>query len=132
MNRNSRRPFIEATDAAVGTASLVRALICCGENLYMRWGFRELLDKQAADIIMPDIQKVGGLSERVVKYSEITRLRDIFGHQCLREKKYTVGQIDTAWSAPIESDFTRWPRENMNQLPVAKEQVQEIIKERTK
>jgi regulator of RNase E activity RraA len=72
------------------------------------------------------------LAERVVKYSEITRLRDIFGHQRLREKKYTAGQIDTRWSDPIESDFTGWLRENMNQLPVAKEQIQEIIKERSK
>jgi len=37
--------------------------ICCGENLYLRFGFRELLEKRAADIIMPDIQKVGGLLE---------------------------------------------------------------------
>lgn len=37
--------------------------ICCGENLYMRWGFRELLEKKAADIIMPDFQKTGGLLE---------------------------------------------------------------------
>ena len=72
------------------------------------------------------------LAERVVKYSEITRLRDIFGHQRLREKKYTAGQIDTRWSDPIENDFTGWLRENMNQLPVAKEQIQEILKERSK
>ena len=37
--------------------------ICCGENLYLRHGFRELLEKRAADIIMPDIQKCGGLLE---------------------------------------------------------------------
>ena len=37
--------------------------ICCGENLYMRWGFREILEKRAADIIMPDLQKCGGLLE---------------------------------------------------------------------
>jgi len=37
--------------------------ICCGENLYLRHGFRELLEQGAADIIMPDIQKCGGLSE---------------------------------------------------------------------
>jgi galactonate dehydratase len=37
--------------------------ICCGENLYMRWGFREILEKRAADIIMPDFQKAGGLLE---------------------------------------------------------------------
>ena len=37
--------------------------ICCGENIYMRWGFRELFEKSAVDIIMPDIQKCGGLAE---------------------------------------------------------------------
>jgi galactonate dehydratase len=37
--------------------------ICCGENIYMRWGFREILEKRAADIIMPDFQKTGGLLE---------------------------------------------------------------------
>jgi len=37
--------------------------ICCGENIYTRWGFREILEKRAADIIMPDFQKCGGLLE---------------------------------------------------------------------
>jgi galactonate dehydratase len=37
--------------------------ICCGENLFLRHGFRELLEKRAADIIMPDLQKCGGLLE---------------------------------------------------------------------
>ena len=37
--------------------------ICCGENVYLRWGFREILEKRAADIIMPDLQKCGGLLE---------------------------------------------------------------------
>ena len=37
--------------------------ICAGENLYLRHGFRKLLEQQAVDIIMPDIPKCGGLSE---------------------------------------------------------------------
>jgi galactonate dehydratase len=37
--------------------------ICTGENLYLRHGFRELIEKHAVDIIMPDIPKCGGLSE---------------------------------------------------------------------
>jgi L-alanine-DL-glutamate epimerase-like enolase superfamily enzyme len=37
--------------------------ICTGENLYLRHGFRDLIVQQAADIIMPDIPKCGGLSE---------------------------------------------------------------------
>ena len=37
--------------------------ICAGENLFLRHGFRELLEKRAVDIVMPDIQKCGGLLE---------------------------------------------------------------------
>jgi galactonate dehydratase len=37
--------------------------IAAGENVYMRWGYRPLLEKQAVDIIQPDFQKVGGIAE---------------------------------------------------------------------
>lgn len=50
-------------DAMADIRHSTKTPICCGENLYMRWGFRELLEKKAADIIMPDIQKTGGLAE---------------------------------------------------------------------
>jgi regulator of RNase E activity RraA len=72
------------------------------------------------------------LAEKVVQYSEITQLRDRFGHQRLREKKYTAGQIDTRWTGAIEADFTGWLRENIDKLPVAREQVEEILKGRAR
>jgi galactonate dehydratase len=53
----------ENIDAMAEIRRSTKTPICCGENLYMRWGFRELLEKRAVDIIMPDIQKAGGLSE---------------------------------------------------------------------
>jgi len=37
--------------------------ICAGENLYLAHGFRRLLEIGAVDIIMPDLQKAGGLGE---------------------------------------------------------------------
>jgi galactonate dehydratase len=37
--------------------------ICVGENIYLAYGFRKLLEMGGADIIMPDLQKVGGLGE---------------------------------------------------------------------
>jgi galactonate dehydratase len=37
--------------------------ICAGENHYLAHGFRRLLEIGAVDIIMPDLQKVGGLGE---------------------------------------------------------------------
>ncbi len=40
-----------------------RTPICTGENLYRKHGYRELIEKQAARIIAPDIPKMGGLLE---------------------------------------------------------------------
>lgn len=37
--------------------------ICAGENLYLAHGFRRLLETGAVDIVMPDLQKAGGLGE---------------------------------------------------------------------
>ena len=71
------------------------------------------------------------LAEKVVKTSEIVRLRDMFGHQRLREQKYTAGQIDSRWSDDIEKDFSQWLNEHINELPVPKEQIQELLKTRT-
>jgi galactonate dehydratase len=53
----------ENVDALRDIRSSTSTPICCGENVYMRWGFREILEKRAADIIMPDFQKCGGLLE---------------------------------------------------------------------
>jgi len=51
------------------------------------------------------------LAEEVVVSSENVRLRDVFGHQRLREGKYSSGEIDTQWSPQIEEDFENWKRE---------------------
>ncbi len=71
------------------------------------------------------------LAKQVVETSEIVRLRDMFGHQRLREKKYTAGQIDTRWSEEIEKDFSQWLKDNKTKLPVSPERVDELLKTRT-
>lgn len=70
------------------------------------------------------------LAERVVQSSELTRLRDTFGHARLRAGTYTAGQIDGRWTEAIEADFTAWLRENIDNLPVARAQIEEILKRR--
>ncbi|MDB5112016.1 MAG: RraA family protein [Mucilaginibacter sp.] len=71
------------------------------------------------------------LAEKVVTTSEVVRLRDMFGHLRLKEGKYTAGQIDARWSDEIEKDFSKWLNDHINELPVPKEQIQEILKTRT-
>mgnify|MGYP003329651011 CR=1 FL=1 len=49
-----------------GSAELVRTLdvpIAAGELEYTRYGFRELIENKAIDIIQPDVQTVGGVTE---------------------------------------------------------------------
>ena len=71
------------------------------------------------------------LAEKVVVTSEIVRLRDMFGIGRLKEGKYTPGQIDSKWSDEIEKDFSQWLKDHIDELPVPKEQIQELLKKRT-
>ena len=71
------------------------------------------------------------LAEKVCTTSEIVRLRDMFGHQRLREGTYTAGQIDTRWTDEIEKDFSKWVNDHINDLPIPKETIREFLKERT-
>lgn len=48
------------------------------------------------------------LVEKVVKAGELVQLKDQFGHQRLKEGKYTPGQIDGKWTPEIENDFAAW------------------------
>ena len=41
-----------------------RHLLATGERLFTRWQFKELLQEGVADIVQPDVTKVGGLSEQ--------------------------------------------------------------------
>lgn len=47
--------------------------ICAGENVYLRWGFKELVEQQACDVIMPDLNKCCGLSEgkKIANFAEM-------------------------------------------------------------
>lgn len=35
----------------------------CGEHSYTKWDFAELIDRRAADILQPDVNRTGGLTE---------------------------------------------------------------------
>ncbi|MCB0074602.1 MAG: mandelate racemase/muconate lactonizing enzyme family protein [Caldilineaceae bacterium] len=63
----------ENVDAMRTVTQSTTTPICSGENLYLRHGFRDLIEQQAVDIIMPDIPKCGGLSEcrKIANMAEI-------------------------------------------------------------
>lgn len=59
--------------AAVSRGSAVP--VAAGENVYFRWGFRELCERGAAAILQPDIGRCGGVSE----FRKIAHLAESFG-----------------------------------------------------
>lgn len=71
------------------------------------------------------------LAADVVERAEIVMLRDRFGHQRLREGRYTPGQIDSRWTEDIQNDFFGWLEENMATLPVPESRIREILTDRT-
>jgi hypothetical protein len=48
------------------------------------------------------------LAEQVADESELTQLRDNWGHTMLREQKYSPGQIDGQWTPQMIDEFNRW------------------------
>ena len=71
------------------------------------------------------------LAEKVVVNSEFIALKDTFGHQRLREGKYTPGEIDTAWNDTIKTDFLQWLKDNPDKVPMTREQLDTFLKGRT-
>jgi regulator of RNase E activity RraA len=70
------------------------------------------------------------LVEDLVITSEVTALRDEFGHQRLREGKYKPGQIDSQWSEEIRKDFINWLNNYPGKLPMTKQELDNYLKER--
>ena len=53
----------ENVEAMAMVKNNTKTPICTGENFYTRFGFRELIQSQATDIVSPDMAKAGGLLE---------------------------------------------------------------------
>lgn len=70
------------------------------------------------------------LVEDLVITSEVTALRDQFGHQRLREGTYKPGQIDSQWSEEIRKDFMNWLSNYPGKLPMTKQELDNYFKER--
>lgn len=68
------------------------------------------------------------LVAELVLSSEVVGLRDLFGFQRLREKKYTPGQIDTKWTADINADFRNWIAAYPdNKLPMSRKELEDYL-----
>lgn len=112
--------------------SYLQETMLMGVNVPIRMGEATVLP---GDVVLAKREGVifipAHLAQKVVETAEIVMLRDQFGHQRLREGKYTPGQIDSRWTEEIEKDFSRWLEENKTSLPVPESRVEELLKNRT-
>lgn len=112
--------------------SYIQQMMLAGINVPIRIGRATVLPGDIA------LAKKGGivfipayLVEEVVLNAEFISLRDAFGHQRLREGKYTPGQIDTKWTEEIKKDFLKWLDENPSKLPMSRQELDQFMKDRT-
>lgn len=112
--------------------SYLQEVMLGGINVPIRIGRATVLPGDAV------LAKKGGvvfvpshLLEEVVLNAEFIALRDKFGHQRLREGKFTPGQIDQQWTDEIKKDFLNWLDQNSDKLPMTRPELDEYMKKRT-
>jgi regulator of RNase E activity RraA len=111
--------------------SYIQQMMLSGINVPIRIGRATVLPgdavlaKKYGVIFIP-----AHLLDTVVLNAEFISLRDQFGHQRLRERKYTPGQIDTAWTDEIKKDFLQWLKDNPDKLPMTREELDTFMKDR--
>ncbi|KPK80719.1 MAG: dimethylmenaquinone methyltransferase [Bacteroides sp. SM23_62_1] len=112
--------------------SFLRNVMLTGINVPVRIGEAVVLP---GDVVLAKREGVifipAHLAEKVAITAEFIMLRDMFGHQRLKEGTYTPGQIDGRWSDEIKQDFLKWLDGNPDLLPMTREELDEFMKNRT-
>ncbi|MFB3920735.1 MAG: RraA family protein [Terriglobia bacterium] len=98
------RVFVRGTDpSALADVTLM------GMNVPIRIGHVTVMP---GDVVVSDPEGLTfippQLAEKVADYSQMTQLQDQWGHEMLREGKYTPGQIDQRWTKEMIEEFNRY------------------------
>ena len=98
------RAFVKGVDP-----SAIKDVMMVGINVPIRIGKTTILP---GDVMVSDPEGLTfippHLAEKVASSSERIQMRDQWGHQMLREGKYTPGQIDTKWTPEMDKEFEAW------------------------
>ena len=112
--------------------SFIKDMMLSGLNTPIRIGRATVLP---GDVILAKREGVvfipAHLAEKVVTNAEFIALKDQFGHQMLRDGKYTPGQIDTQWTDEIKQSFLSWIDQNPDKLPMTQQELDAFLKDRT-
>ncbi|MFZ5927184.1 MAG: RraA family protein [Acidobacteriota bacterium] len=101
--------------------SAIAEVTLMGINVPIRIGQAAVLP---GDVVLSDPEGItfipAHLAAVVADESELTRLRDEWGHQMLREQKYTPGQIDTRWTPQMIDEFNKWAEAKGSKVRIPK------------
>ncbi|CAD5278704.1 MULTISPECIES: RraA family protein [unclassified Imperialibacter] len=112
--------------------SYIQGMMLGGINVPIRIGRATVLPGDAV------LAKKGGvifipahlLADLLIN-AEFIALRDQFGHQRLREGRFTPGQIDQRWTDEIKNDFLKWLDANPDKIPMSRAELDAYMKDRT-
>lgn len=108
--------------------SYIKEVLMTGINYPIRIGRTTVLP---GDLILGKKEGVifipAHLAEKVITGSEWVSLQDGFGHQMLREGKYTPGEIDMKWSPAIVASFRTWLKEHPDKVKMSTAELEKRI-----
>ena len=101
-----------------------RQRVTASETLAGMWGFRDLIDADAADVLMPDLSWVGGLTQarKICALAEAHSL-PVAPHDCTGPVVFTasthlsIAAPNALFQESVRAFYTGWYREILDQLP---------------
>ncbi|PXX31253.1 RraA family protein [Arenibacter sp. ARW7G5Y1] len=71
------------------------------------------------------------LAEKVVGTAEFVALKDQFGFEMVKTKKYSTGEIDSQWTEPLKKEFMVWLDMHPELIKMSKETLDTLLSKRT-
>ena len=71
------------------------------------------------------------LAEEVVSTAEFVSLKDLFGFEMVRSRRYSTGEIDSQWTDRIKDDFINWLKAHPELGSMSREKLDKILSKRT-
>ncbi|MEZ4810268.1 MAG: RraA family protein [Allomuricauda sp.] len=112
--------------------SFLEEMVVMGLNVPIRIGHAIVLP---GDLVIAKEEGVlfvpAHLAEQVVSTAEFVALKDIFGFEMVKSKKYSTGEIDSQWTDNIKDDFISWLKGKPELGKMTREELDKVLSKRT-
>ena len=71
------------------------------------------------------------LADELVSTAEFVGLKDQFGFEMVKSRRYSTGEIDSQWTEQIKGDFLKWLDKHPELGSMSKENLDKILSKRT-